>query len=56
MKSCQCNICHRELKNPQSQEIGMGPVCFKKWVEVHDKLKEYKLINIDEIDSDDSII
>jgi hypothetical protein len=25
-----CKRCHRELKNPKSVEIGLGPTCLKR--------------------------
>jgi len=29
-RSNSCSVCHRALKSPASQEIGIGPVCAKK--------------------------
>ena len=26
-----CFRCHRRLKTKESQVLGMGPVCYKKW-------------------------
>lgn len=26
----RCSICGRKLKNPQSRELGYGPICYKR--------------------------
>lgn len=26
----KCSVCGRNLRNPESQEIGYGPVCYKR--------------------------
>lgn len=46
-----CRICGRPLKNPDSQEKHMGPFCFRRWIKLHDKLNEIKLLNPTDYDS-----
>lgn len=31
----ECKRCGRKLKTPESQELGMGKVCWKKWQNEH---------------------
>lgn len=26
----KCSVCGRKLRNPKSQEVGYGPVCYKR--------------------------
>ena len=28
-----CRRCHRKLKDNKSRKIGLGPVCYKKYIE-----------------------
>lgn len=38
-KITRCKRCGRQLKNPTAQELGMGAICYKKYLAEHTKRK-----------------
>lgn len=45
-KYTKCIKCGRRLRTKESQELGFGPVCYKKWKEESDSYqKEWEQAN-----------
>ena len=41
-----CRRCGRKLKSEASQEKGMGPSCFKKWIAEHGHKKLFSISSL----------
>lgn len=43
MMADRCKLCNRELTNPESQRIGIGPICLKRVINYLPQVKEEML-------------